>query len=88
LGSGGKRVRILAGSLGESFWAVHGPGRPLHVRAMYFPLARSASTTFRMKFVMCASPVAGAALCEGFCGAEDMSVKAKEQELESPGILQ
>src|SRR5262245_66343946 len=50
LGSGGKRVRIFAGSTGPFRCTEAGPGLPPHLRPAYLPLARSASTTVRMKF--------------------------------------
>src|SRR5512135_904531 len=49
LGSGGKRVRILAGSAGAPRCAAAGPGLPPQVRVAYLPERRSPSMMLRMK---------------------------------------
>jgi len=49
--SGGKRVRIAAGSGGAPAWADAGPGLPPQVREAFVPCARSASMMLRMKLV-------------------------------------
>ena len=55
MGSGGKRVRIFAGSGGAEACTDAGPGLPPQVRAAFFPYARSASMTLRMKLVIWAA---------------------------------